>query len=141
MRALRPTWPSKFGPQHGHFGVDNESGEPFWDGFHRSSGGQSSEFHWTIQGDWCPQPPPVTIQFRSFDGSGNNLSDSDLNATGTAVERIGPAHFTDGISEPLDGPNPRAISNVVVGDATRTSQTRKACRHSCTPGASSSITT
>jgi heme peroxidase len=56
------------------------------------------------------------MQFRSFDGSGNNLSGPDLNAAGTAVERIGPAHFTDGISEPLDGPNPRTISNVVVGE-------------------------
>lgn len=119
MRALRPTWPSKFG-QYGHFDFDNGSGEPFCHGFHWSSGGQSSELHWAIQGHqvrhWCPQPPPVTIQFRSFEGSGNNLSDPELNAAGTAAERVGPAHFADGISEPLDGPNPRTISNVVVGE-------------------------
>ncbi|KRR08084.1 hypothetical protein CQ12_14630 [Bradyrhizobium jicamae] len=67
--------------------------------------------------NWCPQPPtPVTIQFRSFDGSGNNLSSPGLNAAGTAVDRIGPAHFADGVSDPLDGPNPRTISNVVVGE-------------------------
>ena len=64
-----------------------------------------------------PTPPdPVTIQFRSFDGSGNNLGDTGLNATGTEVSRIGPAYFADGISELIEGPNPRTISNVVVGE-------------------------
>jgi peroxidase len=30
--------------------------------------------------------------------------------------RIGDAHFADGVSQPHDGPNPRAISNIVVGE-------------------------
>jgi Animal haem peroxidase len=122
MHALRAAWPSKFGSQHGQFEFDNGFDGPFPFGLHWSGGGQSSGSPWSIHGhhqirDWCPQPPtPVTIQFRSFDGSGNNLSSPGLNTAGTAVDRIGPAHFADGVSDPLDGPNPRTISNVVVGE-------------------------
>jgi len=64
---------------------------------------------------------PQPVAARSIDGSGNNLSNPDLNAAGTDFARVGPAHFADGISVPVDGPNPRAISNIVVagdGDAT-----------------------
>lgn len=86
-----------------------------------------ADFHWfgwrgvTTAPDgwwtwWRPAPDPITVQFRSFDGSGNNLADSGLNATGTEVSRIGSASFEDGISELVDGPNPRTISNVVVGE-------------------------
>jgi hypothetical protein len=56
------------------------------------------------------------MQFRTIDGSGNNLSDRDLNATGTAFTRIGEARFADGVSALVEGPNPRTISNVVVGE-------------------------
>jgi len=58
--------------------------------------------------------------YRTFDGSANNLDDPTLNAAGTDFARIGPAHFADGISTPVDGVNPRTVSNVVVaggGDA------------------------
>ena len=55
------------------------------------------------------------IEYRSIDGSGNNLSDPGLNATGDNMSRVGPAHFADGISIPLETVNPRLISNVVVG--------------------------
>lgn len=55
------------------------------------------------------------MQYRTFDGSGNNLLDPELNAAGTDFTRIGAAHFADGISVPIDGPEPRVISNVVVG--------------------------
>src|SRR5215510_8289802 len=68
------------------------------------------------------QPPsggdpsgPSTVEFRSIDGSGNNVTNGQLNAAGADFTRIGPAHFADGISAPVDGPNPRMISNVVVG--------------------------
>ena len=54
------------------------------------------------------------LQFRSIDGTGNNLTQPDLNAAGTDFARIGPAHFDDGFSTPIDGPNPREISNTVV---------------------------
>lgn len=56
------------------------------------------------------------IEFRSIDGSGNNLPNALLSAAGTGFTRIGPARFADGISAPVDGPNPRMISNVVVGE-------------------------
>jgi peroxidase len=64
------------------------------------------------------KPLPV-VEFRSIDGSGNNLADPTMNATGTDFDRSTPAHFADGVSAPLDGfPNPRDISNVVVaGDS------------------------
>lgn len=66
--------------------------------------------HW-----WQPRQPAKQIEYRSFDGSNNSLSDSQLNAAGTEFGRIGEAHFADGISAPLGGNNPRTISNLVVG--------------------------
>src|SRR5215213_49179 len=61
--------------------------------------------------------PAALHEFRSADGSGNNLADSTMNAAGDAFDRVGPAHFVDGISVPIldDFPNPRDISNIVVG--------------------------
>src|SRR5262245_57900947 len=61
-------------------------------------------------------PDPSNVAYRALDGSGNPSADSHLNAVGTAVERLGPAYFADGISELREGPNPRTISNVVVGE-------------------------
>src|SRR5215216_2753749 len=83
--------------------------------------GRHMSSDWSNEGYWTKFPrtsddPPVAIQFRSFDGSGNKSSEPDLNAAGTAVERVGPDHFADGISTLRDGPNPRTISNVVVGE-------------------------
>lgn len=64
------------------------------------------------------KPAPAPIEFRAIDGSGNNKADLTLNATGDAMHRVGPAHFADGVSVPLEGPNPRDISNIVVkGDS------------------------
>jgi Animal haem peroxidase len=56
------------------------------------------------------------LEFRTIDGTGNNKVVPDLNATGTAMARIGDAHFVndDGHTPILDGPNPRDISNIVV---------------------------
>ena len=56
------------------------------------------------------------MEFRSIDGSGNNLADPGTNMAGTDFIRIGEAHYADGISVPLGGPNPRTISNLVVGE-------------------------
>lgn len=63
-----------------------------------------------------PPPPPRTLEFRSIDGSGNNLGRPTDNVAGSDFTRIGPAHFADGISALRDGPNARTISNIVVGD-------------------------
>ncbi len=57
-----------------------------------------------------------SIEYRTFDGSGNNLSDPDVNAAGTGFLRLGVVRFADGISTLVGGPNPRMISNVVVGE-------------------------
>ena len=53
--------------------------------------------------------------FRTIDGTGNNVADPTLNAAGTAMDRIGVAHFNaDGT--PLETVNPREVSNAVVGE-------------------------
>jgi hypothetical protein len=63
---------------------------------------------------WCSRQP-TRIEYRNFDGSENGAADPELSAAGTAFGRIGPAHFTDGISVPVGGNNARSISNLVVG--------------------------
>ena len=60
-------------------------------------------------------PPAATLEFRAIDGSGNNLVNAQFNAAESDFTRVGSAHFADDISTPVDGPNPRMISNVVVG--------------------------
>jgi hypothetical protein len=60
-------------------------------------------------------PKPAGITYRSLDGSGNNLTNTGLNALGADFSRLGPAHFSDGISAlRTDLPNARTISNLVV---------------------------
>lgn len=59
-------------------------------------------------------PPDGAVQFRSVDGSGNNLANADFNQAGGDFTRMGPANFADGESAMPAGPNPRMISNVVV---------------------------
>ncbi len=59
-------------------------------------------------------PDPHTLEFRSIDGTGNNLSNTHLNAAGQDFARIGPANFADGVDSMIAGPNPRVISNDVV---------------------------
>ena len=63
-----------------------------------------------------PTPPkPAGITYRSLDGSGNNLTNTGLNALGADFSRLGPARFSDGISAlRTDLPNARTISNLVV---------------------------
>src|SRR5215213_6264280 len=55
-----------------------------------------------------------TLDFRSIDGSNNNLDDPALNQANTDFARVGPANFADGFNEMTKGPNPRTISNIVV---------------------------
>ncbi|HEY0837895.1 MAG TPA: peroxidase family protein [Azospirillum sp.] len=56
------------------------------------------------------------MQHRTFDGSENSRSHPDFNATGTALTRIAEARYADDVSTLVDGPNPRTISNLVVGE-------------------------
>ena len=65
----------------------------------------------------APSPPPhtPTLEFRSIDGSGNNLSNTKINSANTDFTRVGPAHFAnDDGHTMIDGPNPRDISNILV---------------------------
>jgi heme peroxidase len=69
-------------------------------------------------GNLHPGSGPATepgLNFRTFDGSNNNLSNASYNVANSDFARIGDANFADGISSLIDGPNPRTISNVVVG--------------------------
>src|SRR5471030_984800 len=60
-------------------------------------------------------PPPHTLEFRSIDGTGNDLSHPATNSAGTDFARIGSANFLNGDGHTMvDGPNPRDISNIVV---------------------------
>ncbi|HMT22267.1 MAG TPA: peroxidase family protein, partial [Promineifilum sp.] len=63
-----------------------------------------------------PAPPPKpTIIYRSIDGSGNNVTNTKLNALGADFSRIGTAHFSDRVwAIRTDLPNTRTISNLVV---------------------------
>src|SRR5262245_35195522 len=110
MRHLRPEKPKEGNHLDLDFGERADPGQP--QGFHSNGPDRPPQDHLP----WHRPDPSPPIQFRSFDGSGNSLADSALNAAGTAVERIGPAHFADGVSDLRDGPNPRTISNVVVGE-------------------------
>src|SRR3954452_3329031 len=56
------------------------------------------------------------MEFRTVDGTQNNLSDPGVNAVGDAFTRLAPARFADAIGEMVGGPNPRTISNIVVGE-------------------------
>jgi Animal haem peroxidase/RTX calcium-binding nonapeptide repeat (4 copies) len=59
-------------------------------------------------------PQPSGVQFRSVDGSGNNLTHTDFNQAGSDFVRAGPANFADGVDAMVAAPNARMISNVVV---------------------------
>jgi hypothetical protein len=56
------------------------------------------------------------MELRTIDGSGNNLADPGLNAAGETFTRIAPARYADGVSALVGGPNPRTVSNIVVGE-------------------------
>ncbi|MFZ4408230.1 MAG: peroxidase family protein [Paracraurococcus sp.] len=56
------------------------------------------------------------MEFRSIDGTGNSLADPLANATGTAFIRLAEPVYADAERGLVEGPNPRVISNVVVGE-------------------------
>ena len=63
----------------------------------------------------APPKPAVQLEFRSIDGSGNNLAHGQENAVGSDFSRIGPANFTDHVGAmATNAPNARTISNEVV---------------------------
>ncbi|MBL6455951.1 peroxidase family protein [Belnapia sp. T6] len=54
--------------------------------------------------------------YRTFNGSLESLPESTVNVTNTPFLRIAPAHYADDQRGLVDGPNPRVISNIVVGE-------------------------
>jgi peroxidase len=74
-------------------------------------------------------PPPVPAgtpteidlpgEFRTIDGTGNNLSVSVLGSAGQPFLRLVPAAYTDGVSSPAGAsrPSPRLISNLVAAQS------------------------
>ena len=60
--------------------------------------------------------PTAHAEFRTLDGSGNNLAHPDWGRVGTDLTFTAPPAYADGLSAPAhpDFPNPRAVSNAVV---------------------------
>jgi hypothetical protein len=60
--------------------------------------------------------PQVPLEPRSFDGTGNNLNDSELGSSGEQLLRVAPADYADGVSSLAgeDRPSAREISNALV---------------------------
>jgi len=57
----------------------------------------------------------MAVDFRSFDGSGNNLLHPEWGSAGIQLIRRAAAEYADGVSAPAgeDRPSPRAISNAI----------------------------
>lgn len=57
------------------------------------------------------------MNFRTFDGSNNNLDNPQYGETGENLLRLAPANYGDGIDQLVDGPNARIISNTVFNQS------------------------
>ncbi|MCB1026478.1 MAG: hypothetical protein KDB24_01805, partial [Microthrixaceae bacterium] len=57
-----------------------------------------------------------TSDYRSLDGSGNNVDDPSLGAAGEIYPRLTSANYADDIGEPVDGPDERYLSNRIFND-------------------------
>lgn len=53
------------------------------------------------------------FEYRTIDGSGNNIDNPTWGQAGTEFLRIGGPYYSDNISQPSVGPNAREISNIV----------------------------
>jgi hypothetical protein len=66
----------------------------------------------------------VALEFRSIDGSGNNLTDLSQNSSGDSFSRIGVANFGDSQRSLASNlPNARTVSNIVVAATTEEAET------------------
>jgi len=66
----------------------------------------------------------VALEFRSIDGSGNNLTDLSQNSSGDSFSRIGVANFGDSQRSLVSNlPNARTVSNIVVAATTEEAET------------------
>ncbi|MBO0869375.1 MAG: peroxidase family protein, partial [Micromonosporaceae bacterium] len=55
-------------------------------------------------------------EVESLNGLFNNPDDPQAGAAGDRYLRIGPAHYADGRSQPVSGPDPRYVSNRIFND-------------------------
>jgi hypothetical protein len=53
---------------------------------------------------------------QSLDGSGNNRRNPTWGQTGTNYSRVAPPNYADGLSDPVEGPDTRYVSNRVFND-------------------------
>src|SRR5215813_3706229 len=58
----------------------------------------------------------VGFEVQNLDGSGNNQANPTWGKAGLPYARVGTAHYADGISQPVSGPNARSISNRIIND-------------------------
>ena len=56
------------------------------------------------------------VEWRSLDGSGNNLAHPDWGKAGAPYARVAPANYADGIGSIVTGPSPRYVSNRIFND-------------------------
>jgi len=63
--------------------------------------------------------PTVQVVVRSYDGTGNNLKNTELGSTNERLIHVAAAEYGDGISTlaGADRPNPRVISNALAAQA------------------------
>jgi Animal haem peroxidase/RTX calcium-binding nonapeptide repeat (4 copies) len=59
---------------------------------------------------------PLNLEFRSLDGSGNNLLNPNLGQAGNIYRRFGEANYGENGSIVSDLPNARLVSNVIFND-------------------------
>ncbi len=64
-----------------------------------------------------PIPELLDFEIRSLNGRGNNINDPTLGEVGTPYARVSAPNYADGISEVVDAPNARYISNRVFNDS------------------------
>jgi hypothetical protein len=65
------------------------------------------------------KPTENALEFRSIDGTPNNLTQRDLYSAGTEFALVGPANFADGFLTPRDdGPSRALISNLRFSNPT-----------------------
>lgn len=71
-----------------------------------------------LRGEGIPVDP--SPEYRSIDGTGNNLADAELGSTDEPLLRLATAEYGDGVSTPAgdDRPSAREISNVVSDQVT-----------------------
>src|SRR5262249_59839 len=58
----------------------------------------------------------VSFEVESLGGGGNNANNPTWGQAGRPHARVGTAHYADGISQPVSGPNARFITNRIIND-------------------------